>query len=469
MASISTTSILTVLLTIVLACQRCETFLFDNDCPASTPCTCSGNADHAFVTCNGHQLTSMPQFRTTQLNSKDVIIFLNDNKLTTIPNYAFKNLGSIHATTMHLQLDSNMITTIDVYAFNGIENTVTILQLQNNKLRSVPSAVGHLRHLEYLDISNNPLLRFGSSDMSAVGQSLQTLYVSLHTFSVWPTELAYLNRLEHLTLYDIPYQHINSTAFQGLEKTLKTLTIKKAPMLRKVPSAICQLSKLTLLSLDHFEGLVSEDGLIFENCTQTLQTLNTFTIDFSNLTSFPDVLNIFPAVSTLNLVGNSLNIIKAEVIPERTAVAKIDLDSNKFFRIPSALNKMKNLTDIDLTNNAIVSVEDMDLAGLLQLKTLRLTDNPLRYISNHAFDNNKILATLDLGRTQIKKIPIAVTTLVYLTVFDISGTHISCDCEMSYLRYWDIHSITSFSGNCDVSNANIRNFIMTSLQQCPKQ
>ncbi|XP_060606319.1 uncharacterized protein LOC132758648 [Ruditapes philippinarum] len=463
------TSMLTALVACIAALSFpcCEAFVFSDDCPAPAPCSCSGLADNALIMCSNKQLTSVPVFHSSNLHTKDIIVFLNSNNLTAIRNYVFRSLSSMHATSIHMQLDTNAIFFIEQHAFDGIENSLTILQLQNNKLTSVPNAVGRLRNLDYLDVTNNPLKYLGISSLSGIGLSLKTLYIDMTPFAVWPTELVSLTSLQHLTISSIPFESMNSSDFRGFDNSLITLDIKEAPRLRNIPCALTNLPRLTSFYLEH-SGRLGANGTsaIAVNCSRPSHSITTFTLENSNLTTFPDVLHNFPRTTSLNLLGNSLEFIEIEKISSANRLAKVDLASNNFRRIPSALNRMINLTELDLSKNLIISVEDVDLSGLSKLQTLSLADNPIRYISTHAFDNNKLLAELNLANTNLRMIPVSVTSLTHLADFDLTGVTITCSCDMAYLKNWNIKPITSLDGVCTNTNAALKNFLSTSLPLC---
>lgn len=447
--------------------QRSETFLFADDCPAPAPCSCSGIPDSAFLMCSKKHLTSVPLFHSSNLHTNEIYVFLDKNNLTRIQNYAFRSLSTMHASSIHMQLDSNAIFYIEQHAFDGIENAVTELHLQNNELTSVPTAVGRLQKLKNLDITNNPLQYLGVSSMSGLGQSLKSLYIDLSTFTVWPTELVSLRNLEKLTISTLPYETLNSSYFGGFENSLKSLTINDAPKLKSVPCVLAQLPKLMSFYLEHAGQLETNDtNFMVSNCSQQSHSVSMFSLENSNLTTFPDVLHNFPTTTSLKLLGNSLEIIEIEKIRSGNMLTEVDLALNNFRRIPSASNRMVNLTDLDLSKNFILSVEDIDLSGLYKLQKLSLSDNPVRYISTHAFDNNKQLVELNLANTNLRTIPVSVTSLVHLNNIDFRGANIACGCEMTYLKHWNIRSITSFYGVCANTNAPLKVYITSYLPVC---
>ena len=84
---------------------------------------------------------------------------LSFNKLRAIDSGAFGNLMSLR----QVELASNQIQTIDGDAFSCAP-LVNKLVLKHNNLERIPKAIGHLRFLDFLDISENRAIKFIESD-----------------------------------------------------------------------------------------------------------------------------------------------------------------------------------------------------------------------------------------------------------------------------------------------------------------
>ncbi|XP_060607813.1 leucine-rich repeats and immunoglobulin-like domains protein 3 [Ruditapes philippinarum] len=461
------------LLLAIISCAAlvsyCDSFLLGDSCLAPAPCTCSGSGySYAYIYCQGKSLNTTPTFLKADRHVSKLTVYLHSNHLTTIPNYAFKNLSAVNATNIDFYLDNNKISSIDRYAFNGVENVTKSLSMQNNNLTSIPAAVYNLPVLKELYIPGNPIKSLGVSTQSEMGNTLEVLNIDLKEFTSWPNELGFLRVLKSLTLYNINVQHINSEAFRGFEKSLHTLDIEHVPYLDKIPNAICQLSNLQTLTLNYFAKLNENTTSIFDHCNSKLNKVTSLNLRYNHLTKFPDVFHIFPAITYLFLESNALDIIESEKVPITNVLSQIQLNSNEFKRIPYALNRMKNLVYIYMESNHITSIEYHDLSALTKLQTLDLTNNPIKYISTNAFRNNPALRYLHLYGTNLQTIPAAVMYLQQLYNFDIrTAVPISCTCEMSYLKNWNASSVRNFYGNCAYSGIKLQTFIMTSLQHCP--
>lgn len=95
---------------------------------------------------------------------------LSSNNLREIDSGSFGNLMSL----WKVELASNRIRTIDGDAFSCAP-LVNKLILKNNSLERIPKAIGHLRFLDFLDISKNSAMNFIESDAFIGLQSITTI------------------------------------------------------------------------------------------------------------------------------------------------------------------------------------------------------------------------------------------------------------------------------------------------------
>lgn len=56
-----------------------------------------------------------------------------------------------------LSLNNLGMAYINADAFISLQDSLTLLELRSNKIRTIPSAVQMLSHLEYLDLSGNDI------------------------------------------------------------------------------------------------------------------------------------------------------------------------------------------------------------------------------------------------------------------------------------------------------------------------
>ncbi|XP_060602373.1 leucine-rich repeat-containing G-protein coupled receptor 5-like [Ruditapes philippinarum] len=461
---------ITIIISIILLAAFLESpsaFLLVDNCPVSSPCTCSGSSGSSYIRCDSKSLSSIPTFKQSSYHVNKLYLYFYTNKLSIIFNNAFRNFSSINASEIDLRLDGNKIKTIETNAFSGIENTTTSLHLQSNNLTTLPLAIGNLFKLRSLNILDNPLHSLDESVMSNIGRSLTSLSIDLNHFTEWPHELHFLRVLHSLSVTHIPFSHLDIHAFHGFEQTLNYLYVIESK-LEKVPFAICYLSHLLSFEFSYNSNLEQNKSSILEPCSKKLTSVLILKLDSNNLHIFPDIFSLFPSLTSVSLYNNKLQYIENTKVPSNSKLTSFSLQLNHFERIPYALNKLKSLSTINILENHITTIETPDIAGLTSLTSLTIGYNPITYISPNAFNLNSYLRKISLEHTNLDHVPVAVTNLTSMRHFYLSGMPIDCTCDdMSYLKQWNVSNIVTFRANCSSSSETIKTYILNALQACP--
>lgn len=181
------------------------------------------------------------------------LLDLSKNKINQIPNDAFK--GLLKLSTLKL-MDNNV--TLARFALRGLENGLKNLNLKGTKQKRVPEAVRGLKSLAFLDLSLN-----GIRELPGAG--------GIRTFEG-------LDSLSALNLERNLISSLGETAFQGIRKTLSSLSL--------------------------LNNLLSEFPV---GAIHSLKELRVLDIGFNLLTSMPETaFRGNPAVTLLALDGNPL-------------------------------------------------------------------------------------------------------------------------------------------------------------------
>ncbi|KAI4550602.1 hypothetical protein MJT46_018767 [Ovis ammon polii x Ovis aries] len=113
-------------------------------CPKGCLCSSSGGLN---VTCSNANLKEIPR----DLPPETVLLYLDSNQITSIPNEIFKDLHQLRV----LNLSKNGIEFIDEHAFKGVAETLQTLDLSDNRIQSVhKNAFNNLK--ARARIANNP-------------------------------------------------------------------------------------------------------------------------------------------------------------------------------------------------------------------------------------------------------------------------------------------------------------------------
>ena len=207
--------------------------------------------------------------------------------LTTIPAYAFKNLLAINATRIHHDLQINHISNIESHAFNGVETSVTYLNLENNNLTHLPLALTELSSLRTLNLLRNPLVKLDALVLANISSSLNIFYVYVGKFSSFPNKLHFLTALSQLTINNLTFPIINSTVFHSFEHYLNSLHMSYADF-ESIPTGLCRLKSLESFTSKFSPSLSRCESSIFDACNHSMTSITSLTLQFDKLATIPN-------------------------------------------------------------------------------------------------------------------------------------------------------------------------------------
>ncbi|GFN81650.1 leucine-rich repeat neuronal protein 1-like [Plakobranchus ocellatus] len=172
---------------------------------------------------------------------------LSDNIISDISNSAFASLVNLHT----LDLSHNRLQIVgNLHALSSLK----YLYLENNRISPVNGEVFTLLppmpHLEYLDLSSNPLLTTDASMFKGLPH-LVTLKIS--NCSIALLNNTFLEGLSHLRNLRLDGNEITSISYPVFQNTsLKFLSITSTPSLVNIShNAFSGLSQLVFLNLSH--------------------------------------------------------------------------------------------------------------------------------------------------------------------------------------------------------------------------
>ncbi|RWS10768.1 aspartate-tRNA ligase: cytoplasmic-like protein [Dinothrombium tinctorium] len=109
------------------------------------------NVRHLVFNNTGIDFETLRQSTTSLSYLKSLSIY--NEQYTEIPELFFEEM---HELT-HLELNDVGIAVISEDAFNYLEDSLRVLRLRGNKLRSIPIEIASLQHLEILDLRDNAI------------------------------------------------------------------------------------------------------------------------------------------------------------------------------------------------------------------------------------------------------------------------------------------------------------------------
>uniref|UniRef100_T1IXW6 G-protein coupled receptors family 1 profile domain-containing protein n=1 Tax=Strigamia maritima TaxID=126957 RepID=T1IXW6_STRMM len=292
-------------------------------------------------------------------------LILQDNNLTSVPVEALRPLVSLET----LRLDGNMIA--DIPPALAELNHVTKLCLGSNYLTRVPTeALSVMFNLEALDLSGNDIVEV--KNYSFVNSSQLEAFEGLHNLKILelnnnylktiPSALTKLTSLERLTVAYNNIRYIDDDVFR-YSQNLEVVEMKKNPIQDIGHYAFSNMTKLKKLIISEVKEL---DQFLDLNGTVSLEILR---IDRARISQIPNNLcQALPKLKSLDLKSNLLNQIPN--LKSCHGLRLLDLVHNEIENIhENAFLPLKQLEDLNLGNNRFSTLPSTGLINLRHLKT----------------------------------------------------------------------------------------------------
>ncbi|XP_020585908.1 receptor like protein 30-like, partial [Phalaenopsis equestris] len=229
---------------------------------------------------------------------------------------------------------------------------------------------------------------------------------------------------------------------------LSILNLSGALYIEKVPVGISRLTKLTSLDLSGNGYPLTANPIILQNMSN-LRVLN---LDYVNLSTYGvewcgALTNYTPALAVLRMIDSSLS---------------------GYF--PNEIFFLRNLKELDLSNNQMLSGSLSDFPEYSNLETLYLYGTNFSGNLPDTIGNLKFLTDLNLGECQFSgKIPTSMGNLsrlkwLYLSDNNFSGANTCLNGNLCNLKELDL-SDNSFSGPISASVFTLPALEKLQLQQ----
>ena len=351
---------------------------------------------------------------------------------------------------------------IPVWIFDLKE--LTELCLNEVALSEIPSEIGELTKLEYLDLGVNERITklpesFGNltnlKHLSLDCCSLQSLPESfvnltqLEELELGPSDMNTLDRLSHgvtefltqlgdtvsgwekkepaepwmlelwdwadkskISEYDIPRD------VEFLQNpyaiTLDNLTAKK---LSEFCNKFAQLKNLDFLHI-YLKGSLSN----IPNGIGNFSNLKSLTIRGFGLTSLPKTIGNLENLTSLDISGNQLTSLP-ETIGNLENLTDLNISRNQLTSLPESIGNLKKLTRLETWNNQLTLLPET-IDNLENLTYLIISGNQLTSLPE-SIGNLENLTTLDISDNQLTSLPESIINLTELFYISLSGNELN--------------------------------------------
>ncbi|XP_069934380.1 leucine-rich repeat-containing protein 40 isoform X2 [Oryctolagus cuniculus] len=325
--------------------------------------------------CSSNLLESIPP-ELAGMESLE-LLYLRRNKLRFLPEFpSCKLLKELH-------VGENQIEMLAADHLKHL-SSILVLELRDNKLKSVPDEISLLQSLERLDLSNN--------DISSLPYSLGNLHLKF---------LA----LEGNPLRTIRREIIN----KGTQEVLKYLRSKIKDDGPSQSDSVTETA-MTLPS----ESKVNVHAIV------TLKLL-----DYSDkqTTLIPD--EVFDAIKnniiiSVNFSKNQLSEIPKRITELKEMVTEVNLSFNKLSCISLELCMLQKLTFLDLRNNFLNSLPE-EMKSLIRLQVINLSFNRFKILPEVLY-HIPTLETILISNNQVGSVdPQKMKTMENLTTLDLQN------------------------------------------------
>jgi len=279
---------------------------------------------------------------------------------------------------------------------------ITSLQLQYNRIKSLPKWINNYRRLKSIRLSFNERVEF-------------------------PPQISELNILNWICLHDCALEEIPRNIFNI--KNLKYINLGNN-YIKQIPDDVSKLKHLEeiILQGNHLEKISEE---FFE-----LKKLKRLNLGSSFSSELLTKLSKLTSLERLELTVPN-NYKTFDFLKPLTNLKYLRIRGG-INEIPESISCLNSLEELDLTDNKIQELPDW-LFDLVQLKDLHFGKNNLKYISNRISELTNLWRIL-LYKNQISHIPDFIRYMPNLTTVCLKSN------KISYLPEWlfEIQNFTSY-------------------------
>lgn len=311
-------------------------------------------------------------------------LYLRHNQLTELPELQSPN------SLKELHLGNNRIQSLSAEFLKSIPS-ISVLDVRDNKISSLPEEITVLQNLQRLDLTNN--------DLSSLPYKLGTL-ANLKSLILEGNPLRSIRRdiINRGTMGLLKYlrsrieepteagdsQNGHSTSASDPSSAIGAITTVSGKTLvyndkkaTSIPVDLWESAKeKEVTSVNFSKNLLTQ---VPENLLLLSRSVIEINLGFNKLTSVSADLQMMTKLTVLDLRNNALSTLPQELATlER--IRELMISSNQFSEIPKVVYSWINLENLMASNNHIGEINIAELQKLTKLATLDLENNDIKQV-----------------------------------------------------------------------------------------
>ncbi|XP_050230933.1 receptor-like protein EIX2 [Mercurialis annua] len=292
-----------------------------------------------------------------------------------------------------------------------------------------------------------------SSSAAGVGYYFYDVYFDMTSFGGKLSEsLLDLKHLNYLDLSNNNFEGVEIPKFLGSMESLRYLNLSNAGFGGTIPHQLGNLTTLQYLNLKQ-EVSLNVDSLHWLSSLRSLEFLDLSGTNLSRAVNWLDELNTMPSLVELHLSACVFD----DSIPllpnvNFSSLAILDLSNNYYPQVPSWVFRLPTLSSLDLSGNSFdgsLPIRFQNITTLTELYLSRCNLNSSIFNLLHGFTHLQVLH-LDSNYQLQGLIPSAIGNLTSLGSLDLSGCSLEGEIpsdigNLTSLKFLDL-SQNRFSG-----------------------
>ena len=335
-------------------------------------------------------------------------IDLTGRSLKTVPVILYPHAETI----VSLNLSRNPMLEIPL---DFVQSCTTLreLRLSNMAMKKVPQSIRHCTSLQWLDLSCNRIGDLDDAGLDGI-QGLKYLKIQNNRMEKLPW---YLPRLNHLKLLNI-----SNNKFRRLPDVIPKMTRLvdldvSFNMIEDLPEEMGELRELQRLIL------VGNRVSRFPPGCSTLQSLRELDCR-RNLISDLSVMCMLPRVESILADHNSMLALDLSFGPSLTTLDASHNDITQLTVVPGPVGQPYALTSLDISYTKLSSLDELALAHLSSLRTLRINHAAIRTLPDSLGELAQ-LQHLSVSNNQLYTLPATIGRLQKLEKLEAHNNSLS--------------------------------------------